>query len=297
MKRKVFLILAAVLSVTAINESASIQTKSPQHKTTVEQNKAIVRGYLKELINENNLSAVETYLDSGVIFNGSTGFKQRLAEMNKSMRGAFPDLRVTLEDQIGEGDRVATRVTFHGTHKGEFRGIPPSGKSVSYSGIAIDKIRAGKIVEMWHEANTLSLLQQIGIRVLPADSKYSQASDAMVELTQLEKAWNEAHVKGDGDVLDRLWAADFVVTVPNMKPMTKADVIGIWRSGRMKFERYETSDILIRVYDDGAVVTGQLQRTRVLSSQRVDDDWQFTKTYIRKSGRWEVVAFHASVAP
>lgn len=78
------------------------------------------------------------------------------------MRVAFPDLRAKIEDQMGEGDKVATRVTFQGTHKGEFRGIPPSGKSVSYTGIAIDRIRGGKVVEMWHEANIISLLQQLG---------------------------------------------------------------------------------------------------------------------------------------
>src|SRR5712691_8135158 len=74
----------------------------------------------------------------------------------------------------------------------------------------------------------------------------SPESDDIRELTRLENVWNEAHVRGDGEVLDGLWADDFVVTVPNMPFMTKADTIGIWRSGKMKFQRYQTSDIRIR---------------------------------------------------
>jgi hypothetical protein len=62
----------------------------------------------------------------------------------------------------------------------------------------------------------------------------------------------------------------------------------------MKFDRYETSDIHVRPYGDAAVVTGRLQRTRTINTQKVDDDWRFTKTYIRQGGTWRVVAFHAS---
>src|SRR5262249_59810614 len=83
--------------------------------------------------------------------------KTQLAGM-QAMRGAFPDFRLTIEDQIAEGDKVVTRVTFSGTHSGEFRGIAPTGKQVKYSGIAIDRIVDGKVVEMWHVAETLGLV-------------------------------------------------------------------------------------------------------------------------------------------
>ena len=78
--------------------------------------------------------------------------------------------------------------------------------------------------------------------------------------------------------------------------MSKQDVLGVARSGRMKFERYATSDVVIRVYDHAAVVTGKLERVRTLNGQTVTDHWQFTKVYVRKSGRWRVVDFHASEA-
>ena len=116
------------------------------------------------------------------------------------------------------------------------------------------------------------------------------------ELVRLESVWNEAHEKGDASVLEKLWADDLEVTVPKMPVMSKSDVLGFARSGRMKFQRYQTSDLKVRVYGDAAVVSGRLQRTRTLNDKTVNDDWRFTKFYIRREGRWQVVAFHASEA-
>ena len=114
------------------------------------------------------------------------------------------------------------------------------------------------------------------------------------ELSRLEGEWNEAHVHGDAVALERLWDEDLVVAVPGMKVLTKADAVAVARSGRMKFERYLSSELRIRVYGDAAVVTGRLQRTRDRDGRLVNDDWQFTKVYVRRDGRWRVVAFHAS---
>ncbi|HKQ60271.1 MAG TPA: nuclear transport factor 2 family protein [Candidatus Polarisedimenticolaceae bacterium] len=123
------------------------------------------------------------------------------------------------------------------------------------------------------------------------------AADApTTELSRLEETWNDAHVRGDAEVLDRLWADDIVITVPGMPVMTKAGVIGIFRTGRMKFQRYETSDLRVKVYGEAAVVTGRLQRTRTMEDRAVNDDWRFTKVYVRADGRWQVVAWHASPA-
>jgi ketosteroid isomerase-like protein len=124
----------------------------------------------------------------------------------------------------------------------------------------------------------------------------SRESADVAELTRLETVWNEAHLHGDAETLDRLWADDLVITVPNMPVMAKADVLGMWRSGRVKIQRYETSDTRIRVYGDAAVVTGRVKRTRDFNGRTVDDDWRFTKVYVRRAGGWQVVAFHASVA-
>ena len=114
------------------------------------------------------------------------------------------------------------------------------------------------------------------------------------ELERLEKVWNEAHERGDVATLDGLWADDLEVAVPKMPVMTKSQVLSFARSGRMKFLRYTTSDLRVRVYGDAAVVTGRVERTRVLNGQEMADDWRFTKTYIRQNQKWRVVAFHAS---
>ena len=115
-----------------------------------------------------------------------------------------------------------------------------------------------------------------------------------VELIRLERVWNDAHVNGDADALDGLWAEDLTVTVPNMQVITKQSAIAIARSGRVKFKRYETSDVRVRLYGDAAVLTGIVERTRVLNGQDVNDKWRFTKMYIRRAGKWQVVAWHAS---
>jgi ketosteroid isomerase-like protein len=124
----------------------------------------------------------------------------------------------------------------------------------------------------------------------------SGSDSDMRELERLEKVWNEGHEHGDASALERLWADDLEVVVPRMPVMTKADVLSVARSGRMKFSRYASSDVRVRVYGDAAVVTGRLQRTRVMNGQEISDDWRFTKVYIREQQKWRVVVFHASEA-
>ncbi|MFO0975457.1 MAG: nuclear transport factor 2 family protein [Planctomycetaceae bacterium] len=123
------------------------------------------------------------------------------------------------------------------------------------------------------------------------------AQDEVDELSRLETSWNDAHLNGDSSALDQLWADDLVVTVPNMNSMNKAQSLAVWKTGRFKFDRYQTSNVKIRVYGDAAVVTGRLQRTRTLGERKLEDDWLYTKTYVKADGKWRVVAFHASPAP
>jgi ketosteroid isomerase-like protein len=125
----------------------------------------------------------------------------------------------------------------------------------------------------------------------------TSSSASVEELMQLEKVWNEAHLKADVETLEWLWSDNLQVIVPKMPVMTKADVVGFVRSGRMKFEKYVTNNINVRFFGDSAVVTGHMSRSRTLNGQSVDDDWQFTKVYVRKGRGWQVVIFHASDAP
>ena len=136
----------------------------------LEQNKAIVRDYLNEIVNKGNMAVFDSYFSEDVVFNNFRGFRQQYLARIQAIRSAFPDHHLSVEDQIAEGDKVVTRVTFHGTHRGQFDGIAPTGKQVKWSGIAMDRIADGKVVEMWHVQNTTGLLQQLGA-VAPAASK------------------------------------------------------------------------------------------------------------------------------
>jgi len=80
----------------------------------------------------------------------------------------FPDLTLTIEDQVAEGDLVTQRLHFEGTHTGTFQGLPPTGKKISLNSIEINRHDAdGKIVEHWFQLDALTMLQQIGLIVIP----------------------------------------------------------------------------------------------------------------------------------
>ena len=99
-----------------------------------------------------------------------------MKELLKMFYAAFPDLRHTYEDQLAEGDRVATRQTWHATHVEDFQGIPPTGKRVSVTAIVVDRIVAGKCVEHWASPDLLGLMQQLGAIPAPGQPKQVAAS-------------------------------------------------------------------------------------------------------------------------
>lgn len=90
---------------------------------------------------------------------GPEEFRQEV----EMLRSAFPDLTVTEEDTIAEGDKVASRVTFRGTHEDKFQGVEPTGKSVGFEAIAINRFEDGEIVEAWVQTDVMGLMQQLGV--------------------------------------------------------------------------------------------------------------------------------------
>src|SRR5437773_12153103 len=84
-------------------------------------------------------------------------------ELVSGYRAAFPDLTITIDDQIGEGDRVVTRWTARGTHSGDLWGIAGTGKEVTVTGTSVDRIRDGRIAESWSNWDTIGLMQQLGV--------------------------------------------------------------------------------------------------------------------------------------
>ena len=133
---------------------------------SLEENKAKIRLIHDEVINKGNMSIIDelvsvNIVDHGIpleVPNGVDGMKQ----MVTTFRTAFPDINLTREDMIAEGDKVVCRYTMRGTHKGELMGIAPTGKQVTLSGIEINRFEQGKLVEHWEQADMMGLMQQIG---------------------------------------------------------------------------------------------------------------------------------------
>jgi predicted ester cyclase len=94
---------------------------------------------------------------------GNEGFKVFIT----MFRTAFPDLAYTIDDEIAEGDRVVERVTARGTMKGDFQGMPASGKTATWSEIHITRFENGKAVEHWGVVDQLGMLAQLGFAQAP----------------------------------------------------------------------------------------------------------------------------------
>ena len=135
---------------------------------STEENKALPRRVFEEIYTQGNLAVVEEIYDKNYL-NHTLGIKgnESLKQFVTVIRNAFPDLKFTVEDQIAEGDKVATRSILTGTHKGEYKGIAPTGKVVTVTGIVVHIIANGKIIEGWGILDNFGLLQQLGA-TLPA---------------------------------------------------------------------------------------------------------------------------------
>lgn len=127
--------------------------------------KTFVRRYIEEALNKGNLDIIkETFSENAVSHtpNGDLHGYDEITEPVIIRRNAFPDLQVTIGEQVAEGDKVVTHLTFTGTHKGDYRGIPATGKRATWKQIAISRIEKGKIVESWRIPDRLGLRQQLG---------------------------------------------------------------------------------------------------------------------------------------
>ncbi len=140
---------------------------------STEDNKAIVRHAFEELFNRQNLAVVDESMTSDFIHHGPGTREIRGSEHfkeNPLIFLAFPDIHFTIEDMIAEGDKVVTRWTIRGTHRGEFMGLPPTGNLVTWTGINITRLVDGKGIEDWVEQDTLGLMQQLAGTILPGQS-------------------------------------------------------------------------------------------------------------------------------
>ncbi len=139
-----------------------------------DENEAVVRRWI-EAYNDRDMQAEADARAPGYVAHvpaasgplGSEAWARFIATFGE----AFPDLRLTVEDIFSAGDMVAARVAFRGTHRGEFQGIPPTGKEVAFSSMEFNRVVDGKVEEHWVELNLLGLMQQLGAIPEPEHSE------------------------------------------------------------------------------------------------------------------------------
>jgi predicted ester cyclase len=144
-------------------------------------NKKVVRKYIEEVINTGDVGEINKFVsaDYTEVFEGKRypigiqGAKEHIL----GVRQTYPDLTLTIDRQIADGDYVATCITAQGTHSGHWLGIKPTGKMVTYTGVNIDKVVDGRIVEHGGAANMLGPLIEIGAVRIVGDETSSAEKD------------------------------------------------------------------------------------------------------------------------
>jgi steroid delta-isomerase-like uncharacterized protein len=149
---------------------------------TVEANTALARRWFEEVWNQGREETIDELFavnglghglgDTDVTLRGPAEFKPFV----RNLRGALPDLHMTIEDLIAAGDKVTIRITVEGTHKGGHLGVAPTGRRVHIEGLVVIRIANGQIVEGWNSWDQLGLLRQIG--ALPAHKGPDQFTTA-----------------------------------------------------------------------------------------------------------------------
>jgi steroid delta-isomerase-like uncharacterized protein len=136
-----------------------------------EANKALQRRQLEEVFNKHNPGAVDQFFAPDYVNHnalpGMPNDREGVKAFAALYLGAFPDLKITSDFQVAEGDIVVMRWTATGTHTGELMGIPATGKQIKATGISISRVAGGKIVEDWSESDQMGLMQQLGVVPAP----------------------------------------------------------------------------------------------------------------------------------
>jgi predicted ester cyclase len=178
MKRRALTLLGAgsLLAWVGI-QSGVVQAK---RASSTEANKAMVRRFVDEVMNQGKVDVIDELVATDYVEHqtppGAPATRDGLKQMMTSLHQAFPDLHVTLDDTISEGDKVVMRTTTHGTQKGEFMGIAPTNKEMTMTGIDIVRFQGGKAVEHWGNEDDLGMMQQLG--AIPAAPAAAQEAPA-----------------------------------------------------------------------------------------------------------------------
>lgn len=132
-----------------------------------EDNKATLRRFMDEVFQKGNVSAVDELVADEFVDHspmpGTAAGKAGIKDVSHAYRGAFPDLQITIDDIIAEGDMVAMRISGTGTHQGALMGIAPTGRKVNMTEQHFVRFAHGRIVEHWGVEDTLGMMQQLGV--------------------------------------------------------------------------------------------------------------------------------------
>ncbi len=131
-----------------------------------QQNKATYRRFIQEVFNEGHIDAVEELLSPEYVLHeaapGTPPGREGVRQIVSTFRAAFPDLEITIEDQVAEEDKVCSLTTMRGTHRGSIYGVAGTGKKVSVTGLTMVRLVGGRIAESWVKNDVLGLMNQIG---------------------------------------------------------------------------------------------------------------------------------------
>jgi steroid delta-isomerase-like uncharacterized protein len=155
------------------NEKNNYQKKTYMTSNMSEENKAIIRR-LADVWNKGDISVLDEIVAVDYIAHNPTGDVMGLEGFKKEAkmyRTVFPDLNFTIEDIVAEGDKVVTRWIARGTHKGELKGMAPTNKKITITGININRFSGGKIIERWGYRDDLGMMQQLKISSLSKKDK------------------------------------------------------------------------------------------------------------------------------
>jgi steroid delta-isomerase-like uncharacterized protein len=135
--------------------------------SATESNKAVIGRFIEEVINQNRMDrandlVVEDFVELDPLPGQRQG-REGLKEVLGMMRGAFPDIHWVVEEMVAEGDKVVTRFTWTGTHRGIFLGVPATGRSVAVKGVVMDELAGGKMSKSRILMDSLGMLQQLGV--------------------------------------------------------------------------------------------------------------------------------------
>jgi steroid delta-isomerase-like uncharacterized protein len=158
MKMNALGLIALVLLFTSVSVVA-------QKNADIEKNKDLINVYTEDFWNKQNIAAFEKYYASDFIVHFADGDMnvEQYKGLCQAYFAAFPDIHVSTDLLVAEGDKVTKVWTVHSTNKGDFMGIPATGKPMVVKGIEVFRIADGKIAELWASMDNLGMLQQLGV--------------------------------------------------------------------------------------------------------------------------------------